>query len=203
MKKVLLFGAVALFGAMNAQLEKGSWIVSGKTGIDFNSSTSKYSAEGQSVDGPEVSSFTITPSAGYFVINNLAIGVDLGFNSTKTTFKNSSLGMDYEDKSSTFTILPNATYYFPTASKVRPYLGAGIGYASLTSTDFFEERETTKGGFLWGAKGGIVYLLNSNIGLDLGAGYNSLTVKQTVDNVEIKTIANTFGVSAGVSLFFK
>ena len=33
MKKVLLVGAIALFGAMNAQMEKGSWIVSGKTGI--------------------------------------------------------------------------------------------------------------------------------------------------------------------------
>ena len=111
--------------------------------------------------------------------------------------------MDFEEKSSTFSILPNATYYFPTASKVRPYLGAGVGYASLTSTDFFEENETTKGGLLWGAKGGIVFLLNSNIGLDLGAGYNSLTINQTVENVEIKTVANTFGVSAGVSLFFK
>ena len=82
-------------------------------------------------------------------------------------------------------------------------IGVTIGMSFLITDYFFEEKETTKGGFLWGAKGGIVYLLNSNIGLDLGAGYNSLTVKQTVDNVEIKTIANTFGVSAGVSLFFK
>lgn len=46
MKKLLLVGAVALFGALNAQMEKGSWIVSGKTGIDFSSATTKYTAEG-------------------------------------------------------------------------------------------------------------------------------------------------------------
>lgn len=203
MKKLMLVGAVALFGAMNAQMEKGSWIVSGKTGIDFNSSTSKYTAQGNSIDGPEVSTFTITPSIGYFVISNLAIGVDLGFNSTKTTFKNSTLGVDYTDKSSTFTFLPNATYYFPTASKVRPYLGAGVGYGSLTGYNEITDTDDTTGGLLWGVKGGLVYLVNSNIGLDLGAGYNSFTVKQTEQNVELKTVANTFGVSAGVSIFFK
>lgn len=203
MKKLLLVGAVALFGAMNAQMEKSSWIVSGKTGIGFNSATSKYSSQGESVDGPKISTFSITPSVGYFVITNLAIGVDLGFNSTKTTFKNSAIDMDFEDTSSTFSILPNATYYFATASKARPYLGAGVGYGSLTSTDFFDNDQTTKGGLLWGVKGGFVYLLNSNVGIDLGAGYNSFTTKQTFENVEIKTVANTFGVSAGVSLFFK
>ncbi len=203
MKKLMLVGTVALFGAMNAQMEKGSWIVSGKTGIDFNSSTSKYTAEGNSIDGPKVSTFTITPSVGYFVISNLAIGVDLGFNSTKTTFKNSTLGVDYTDETSTFTVLPNATYYFPTASKVRPYLGAGVGYGSLTGYNEITDTDDTTGGLLWGVKGGLVYLVNSNIGLDLGAGYNSFTVKQTEQNVELKTVANTFGVSAGVSIFFK
>lgn len=203
MKKLLLIGAVALFGALNAQMEKGSWIVSGKTGIDFSSATTKYTAEGQSYDGPKVSTFTITPSVGYFVANNIAVGVDLGFTSTKTTFKNSALEFDYEEKTSVFSILPNATYYFPTASNLRPYLGAGIGYGSLTSTDFFNDEETTKGGFLWGAKGGLLYMLNSNIGIDLGAGYNSLTTKETVDNTEVKTSADAFGVSAGISVFFR
>lgn len=203
MKKLLVVGAVALFASMNAQMEKNSWIVSGKTGIDFNSSTSKYSSQGNSIDGPKVSTFSISPSVGYFVVDNLAIGVDLGFNSTKTTFTNAALDVDYTDKTSTFTILPNATYYFPTASKVRPYLGAGVGYGSLTGYNEITDTNSTNGGFLWGAKGGLVYLVNSNIGLDLGAGYSSFTVKQTEQNIELKTVANTFGVSAGVSIFFK
>lgn len=174
---------------------KGSWIVSGKTGIDFSSATTKYTAEGQSYDGTKVSTFTITPSVGYFVATSISVDVDLGFTSTKTTFKNSALEFDYEEKTSIFSILPNATYYFPTASNLRPNLGAGIGYGSLTYTDFFNDEETTKGGFLWGAKGGLLYMLNSNIGIDLGAGYNSLTTKETVDNTEVKTSADAFGVS--------
>lgn len=203
MKKVLLAGAVALFGLANAQMEKGSWIVSGKTGIGFNSATTKYEGSGQSIDGPKVSTFSITPSAGYFVANNIAIGVDLGFNSTKTTFKNSLLQIDFVEKTSLFSILPNATYYFSTGNNVRPYLGAGIGYGSMTSTSFYNENETTNGGLLWGAKGGLVYLLNSNVGLDLGATYSSFKTKESVETTEVKTIANAFGVNAGISIFFK
>lgn len=203
MKKLLLVGAFALCGAMNAQMEKGSWIVSGKTGIGFNSATSKYSAEGQTIDGPKVSSFSITPSVGYFAINNLAIGVDLSYTSTKTTFKNSMVGVNYEENQSMIAVLPNATYFFATGTKVRPYLGAGVGYGSATSTDFYNDSETTKGGLLWGAKGGMVYLLNSSIGFDLGVGYNSFTTNETVESVKVKTTVDTFGVNAGVSLFFK
>ena len=124
-------GALALFASMNAQMEKGSWIVSGKTGIGFTSANTKYTAQGQTVDGPKVSSFEITPSVGYFAANNLAIGVDLGFKSTKTTFKNANLGINMEEKNSMFSVMPTATYYFATASKVRPYLGAGVGYGKF------------------------------------------------------------------------
>lgn len=203
MKKLMFAGALALFASMNAQMEKGSWIVSGKTGIGFTSANTKYTAQGQTVDGPKVSSFEITPSVGYFAANNLAIGVDLGLKSTKTTFKNSNLGINMEEKNSMFSVMPTATYYFATASKVRPYLGAGVGYGSLTSEDIFNNNETTKGGLLWGAKGGFVYLLNSSIGLDLGVGYQSFTTKETEQGVEVKTIADGIGVNAGFSLFFK
>ena len=64
MKKLLLVGAVALFGAMNAQTEKGSWVIGGSTTIGFNSKSSKVKYNGQSVDGPKSTSFNITPSAG-------------------------------------------------------------------------------------------------------------------------------------------
>jgi outer membrane protein len=201
MKKVLLLGAVALFSAVSAQMEQGSWIISGKTGIEFNAVNTKYEAEGMSFDGAKVNTFNITPSVGYFAVDNLAIGVDLGYTSTKTTFNNDQLGINFEDETSLFSVMPNATYYFIPGSVVRPYLGAGIGYGSLTSADFFNEGNTTKGGLLWGAKGGMVYLLNNRIGIDFGVGYNSFTTKETVEGTEINTVANGFGVNAGFSLF--
>ncbi|MEG0762171.1 MAG: porin family protein, partial [Chryseobacterium sp.] len=65
MKKLLLAGAVALFGLSNAQMTKGDWVISGNTGAGFNSMSTKYKAEGESEDGPKVSSFSVSPSVGY------------------------------------------------------------------------------------------------------------------------------------------
>lgn len=201
MKKLFLASALALFGAMNAQTEKGSWVVSGKTGLGFNSVNTKYKAEGQSYDGPKVSTFSITPSVGYFVIDNLAAGIDLSYISTKTKVDMPYINENYESTTSTFAIMPNATYYFPTGSSFRPYVGAGVGYGTSkgTESDAVLSGSESAGGLLWGAKGGFVYLMNSTVGLDLGLGYNSFQNKK--DNVT--TNVGTFGVNLGVSFFLK
>lgn len=195
----MLVGAVALFGAMNAQMEKGSWVISGSTSLGFNSVTTKYSAGTQSSTDPSISTFTVTPSVGYFVHDKLAVGVDLGFSSI------SQKEADYKYTMNTVSVLPTATYYFKGATKLVPYLGAGIGYASTTSTEKYNgvSDTDTVDGLAWKAKGGLVYLLNQNVGLDLGLGYNQFTNKETVAGTEYKATVGTFGVNVGLSIFLK
>lgn len=85
MKKLFLVGALALFGAINAQTEKGSWVVAGSTTLGFNSIKSEVKYDGVTEDGPTLSTFTLTPSVGYFVMDNIAVGLDLGYTSIKQT----------------------------------------------------------------------------------------------------------------------
>ena len=209
MKKLLVLGAVALFGAMNAQTEKGSWVVGGSTTLGFNSANTKYKYDGQSEDGPKVSTFTITPSVGYFVIDKLAIGVDLGYTSLTTKMEESFMGTNYSAKStlSTFSILPTATYYFKSDSQILPYLGVGAGYS--TSKEKFtqtgggsNEYEDNLNGFAWKGKGGIVFLLTPSIGIDLGVSYMGSNGKYD-DDSDAKVQTNTFGVNVGISVFLK
>lgn len=202
MKKLFLVSALALFGAMNAQTSKGSWVLSGKAGLGFNSAIQKYKANGTTVDGPKVSILTITPSVGYFVMDNLAIGLDLNYTSTRTTVKINELDLDYDSTNSTLSLLPNATYYFPTGSNFRPYLGAGIGIGSTKAMNPLTDEESTASGLLWGAKGGFVYLLNNSVGLDFGLSYNNLTTSETIQNIKVTTTTGNFGVNAGISVFF-
>ncbi|WP_312821996.1 OmpW family outer membrane protein [Epilithonimonas sp.] len=206
MKKLFLVGALALFGAMNAQTEKGSWVISGSTTIGFNNTSSKVKYNGNSVDGPKTTSFNIKPSAGYFVANNIAVGVDLSFTSTKneSTQYFFDQELNFESKSNTVVVMPNATYYFKSASKVMPYLGAGIGYFSNTikyPSDFSsnEEVKETIDGLAWGAKGGVVFLVTPSIGIDLGLAYVNTSNKEN----DVKNVTNSFGVNAGFSFFFK
>ncbi len=206
MKKLFLLGALAFCATINAQTEKGSWVVSGSTTIGFNNTSSKIKYGTVSYDGPKVTTFNITPSAGYFVINKLAVGMDVAFTSTKSknTEYYSGESLNYETNSSTVVVMPTGTYYFKSASKVMPYLGAGIGYFSNTtkfSSDYYSslDTKTTTDGLAWGAKGGLVLLITPSIGVDLGLSYINTSSKEG----EIKNITNSLGANAGFSFFFK
>lgn len=206
MKKLLVMSAIALFGLVNAQTEKGSWVAGGSTTLGFNSTTSKVKYNGESVDGPKSTTFNVTPSVGYFVANNFAIGLDLGFKSTKNEGSQYILGeeFDYESTESTVIVMPTATYYFKSASKIMPYLGAGVGYFSNTMkypADYFniEETKFTTDGLAWGAKGGVVFLVTPSVGIDLGLAYVNTSNREN----DVKNSTNTFGVNAGFSFFFK
>ncbi|KMQ67265.1 membrane protein [Chryseobacterium sp. FH2] len=206
MKKLLLAGAVALFGLSNAQMSKGDWVISGNTGLGFNTQSSKVKVNGESEDGPKISNFSITPSVGYFVIDGLAVGIDLGFNSN--TLKQDG------DKvtNSTFSVMPTATYYFQTGSKFIPFVGAGIGYASNKTKYSFAnsiidpllfDGDTTTDGLAWKAKAGVTYLATQSLGINLGLGFDQFYTKDTYYNTEVKTTTSNFGVNVGFSYFIK
>lgn len=206
MKKLLLVGALALFGAMNAQTEKGSWVIAGSTTLGFNNVTLKAKANGNTVDGPKTSSFNVTPSVGYFVANKIAVGLDLGFTSTteKGTTYVSTSEYDYKSTSSTMYVMPTLAYYFKSDSKLIPFLGAGVGYFSNTSKHSFSntssfDSKTTVDGLVWGAKGGVVYMITPAIGVDAGVSYLNMSHKED----DVKYLTNTFGVNVGFSFFFK
>lgn len=192
MKKVLLVGAMALFAAVNAQTEKGTWSLGGSSMVGFNSLGVNVKADGDSESSPKLNLFVLTPSVGYFVSNGVNIGVDLNF-------LNASVSGTEETSASVFSILPNVTYYFNTANNTfKPYLGAGVGYSNVNATGVAEEK-ISEGAFTWSAKGGVAYFPNTNVGLNLGLGYQNISKK-----VEESTISlSNLGINAGISVFLK
>lgn len=203
MKKLLLAGAVALFGLSNAQMTKGDWVVSGNTGFGFNNVTTTVKAGGESADGPKVSTFSITPSVGYFVIDKLAVGIDLGLTSATTKYEGT------KTTTTSFSVMPTATYYFANDSKFIPFLGAGIGYASVKNKGEMNvlgvsaSDETTTDGLAWKVKGGVTYMATQSLGINLGVSYDQFSNKQTIMNTDVKTNVKTFGVNVGFSYFIK
>lgn len=200
MKKVLVAGAIALFGLSNAQMTKGDWVISGNTGIGFNNIDTKTKVEGQSYDGTKISTFSVTPSVGYFVIDKLAVGIDLGFTSITTK--------EDGDKStlSNFSVMPTATYYFANSSKLVPFLGAGIGYASNKTKETYAgggSDEYTADGLAWKVKGGVTYMATQSLGINLGVSFDQFSNKESYFGTEFKNTVNTFGVNVGFSYFIK
>ena len=166
-KIVLLLVSVAFSSLAFGQLQQGSWVVSGNSSLQLSSS--KF--EGESSSSTTV---IFSPSIGYFVVDGLAVGV----------------GMDILNSNgyTTYAILPSASYYFQTQSQVKPFLQVGVGYSGMSSDG------DSIGGLALGAGTGITFLINQNVGLNLGLQYLRGDYSGAVHN--------SFGGALGFSLFF-
>ncbi len=200
MKKLTLIALLSFFGTANAQTEKGNWIVSGATSLGFNSNKITNKSGDVSVDGQKTTTFNVKPAIGYFVIDNLSVGIDLGYEVQKY---DEYLGFEQKTKvtASTFSVLPSATYYFKTDSKAFPYVGAGAGYALNNSKTTITAPYKTNF-FQWKAKAGLAYFITPSIAVDLGLSYDQLSTKfnETQMISENKVIFKNFGANIGINV---
>ncbi|MGA9213006.1 outer membrane protein [Kaistella sp.] len=190
MKKVLLFGAIVFFGAVNAQTEKGTWMVSGKSEIAFNSTNAKAKLKGQEVSEIKTSTFSFAPAAGYFIIDYLAIGVGLNYTNSKVE----------DSKSDTFVIIPQLSYFFPVTGEVKPYVEAGVGYATNKTTE--GNADFKLNGIAYGFGAGVAYFVKPNVALNLGLNYSALHLKYS-ENKDFESDTNNLGLGIGISVFLK
>lgn len=151
MKKILLLLSIAAFTApsINAQTEKGDWMVGGY----FRLNTSKNNTQ-----------IGLSPNAGAFIINNLAVGA--------------SLLLDYskfgENKRTDFGIGPFVRYYF-TQANVRPVMHGSLNFTSSRNQTAITS--TTENGLSYFLGGGAAIFLNEQVSLDGLMGYQHSKLK--------------------------
>ncbi len=111
---------IGLSFVANAQTEKGNFLISASSNLDFTSSSIKLKNGDTSNDGGDMSTFEFTPAVGYFVANNLALGVMLSLESSS----DEEDGDKYTE--TTTMLLPFAVLYFGK-SNVKPFVQAAFG----------------------------------------------------------------------------
>lgn len=218
MKKISLFIALVSFGTITAQTEKGTFIISGQTGIGFNSTTVKYEYAGQTSDGPKTNAFNISPSVGFFIIDNLAISIELDYKTATTkqqilipsnTVGAGFIPIDSKSKETTLSIVPTVTYFF-SKGKARPYINAGMGFANINQEinsygsiegdgEFISSSKINNDGLVWGAGGGLAYFITNTISFDIGLAY----AKYTYEEEDVKVKTGALGANIGISVFLK
>ncbi|WP_294198887.1 outer membrane protein [Chryseobacterium sp. sg2396] len=116
MKKVLMAGAIALFGLSNAQIAAGTTYLSGSVG---------YSQEETNNGNNKTENFNVLPTVGYFVSNNFAIGLGIGYQTQKNTnVVNNFIGAGTtivttnEIKQPAFVVAPFARKYWTLGDKL-------------------------------------------------------------------------------------
>src|SRR6187399_537993 len=97
-----------------AQFNKGRWLADGTMSLSANKNESHF---GTSVSNSSSTNFGLSPSVGYFFINQLAGGLTLSFSTTKSTGQSLNPGTgtveDVTRNGNSVSIGPFVRYYLP------------------------------------------------------------------------------------------
>ncbi|CAM4449819.1 outer membrane beta-barrel protein [Flavobacterium terrigena] len=173
MKKVLLT-AVAVFSLtfVNAQEEKETTGVGFSKGNVFVSGAVGFGSS--STADVKETSFTFSPKVGFFVTENIAVGVKLGLESTKNDD-----GVDTIEKTNDFSAGVFGRYYFTPSSQFSVFAQLGVDMtSSKTTTDItgFPSMEGKSNGFGVAFAPGVNYFLSDNFAIEATwgmLGYNT------------------------------
>ncbi len=204
MKNLYLVFVIAVLGLFTtkAQTEEGNFTFSGSSTMSFATSSLQGQFEGEDVGNETtVNLLTFTPSVAYFVIENLSLGLELGYSSQKQE------NADSEFKTNTLGIFAGGNYFIETGSEnLRPFVGLSAGLSSAKSTfsidnGFTNDEMTDKSsGFTYIVRGGLSYFINQNVSVDFLLRYLSANLKDG-DNSDFVVKDRSIGVGLGFSIF--
>lgn len=162
MKKVLLsLAAVFAFGLANAQETESNGFAKGDV---FLSGTVGFSSE--STGDAKTTGFNIAPSAGYFVNENIAVGLSLGYNSLKNEVPSNPVTS--ESKYTSFGVGAFGRYYFTPGNSFSLFGQLGVGYESGKLEQNSDESKTDS--FNIGVAPGINYFVSEHFALEATFG---------------------------------
>lgn len=156
---------VFVLNCIMAQTGKDTWLLGGNAG---------FSSQKQ---GSTTTYLNFSPNAGYFVINDLAIGGLLSYTSIKP---------EGYDAISSFSFSPFVRYYFlPLGSGAKLFGNGSFGFGSAKQSGTSESFTT------WSLSAGPAIFLNQNTALEIALSYGSMKYKNDPDAI------NTFGINIG------
>ena len=207
MKKSILIAIVSFFAfsSAQAQTEQGTVFVGGNLGL--MSSSSKFKIGNTETETNKNLSYNFSPNIGYFVANNTAIGINLGYGGRKDIEYNGITKNTFTSTSVNAGLF--AQHYF----MLLPQFGlTGSLYADYSFGPLKVENENTVTGAVakteykssniaFGLNGGGVWFPSSHIGISAGIGILNYTIykqeeKNATPEVKLKDSGFNFGLSS-------
>jgi hypothetical protein len=179
MKKVL-FAAFLLVSsnAIFAQVDQGQWLVGGNAQFNFGK-----------IGDTKYTTISVAPDAGYFVINQLAVGLRPELSYSKSKYKVGNVSN--ESSTTDFTVAPFVRYYFmPSGEKVNIFGDASYGFGSSK-----EKGEESVSSNYYQIAAGPAIFLTPNTALELAVYYRSYGGDAFPDDR-----FNNFGLNVGFQI---
>ncbi len=198
MKKLLLFAFLFASFSGFSQTSKGKIVLSGAAGLSVAAQTQTPEYDGETGDDLKITTIQFMPTFGYFIIDNLAVGL-MG-NISSTAYKNED---GDKQNISTIFIAPTAKYYF-MEGKIKPFAQVAVGLSSMTNKYTPKDGDNEKdkfSGLVFGGGGGVAFFLNDNVSIDAGLNYFRSNMKNSDDD-KYKEKQGTFSGVIGVSVYF-
>ena len=198
MKRVIIsfVAIVAMITMSNAQVFVGGSVGIGTTG-------GKAKSGGISIDYPSTFTIDFSPKVGFFLSDDLSVGLDITFQNTKTTTPKYSGNDDRVVKSTAFGIGAFGRYKIAEAGNLAFLVEGDLGFLSAKSKTTIGST-TTEGDpvsvLYFGVLPVLSYELTSSLSLEancnfLRLGFASYTVKDVKDK-DNKTTSNAFELGA-------
>ena len=215
MKKVITFISVLCFlgfSVSEAQIIRGRSLLGVSTSfsyVNFGSDImslgfTSTSYKGNSTDyvdpgKDKIITLNLLPRFGYFVANNLALGLNLCIASSTD-----KPGDGEKYTMTAFGAGPFVRYYI-SGSKVMPFFEVSTLFGSVTSKNVYLGNEYSNSSSMRsiGAGAGVAVKVGEKVTFDLMAGYNSMSEKAKENNPnDNRTVQGTLGFKFGFVVLF-
>jgi len=188
-----------------AQTQKGNFDLSGKTGLNFLFSSGSSGTDSIQATKTKSNEYEFTSGAGYFIINNLSVGVSgrYSYNYSKIE-TNNYINNTTQNITETLTIVPQIQYYFPIEGKLKPTTAIGVGYTWLQErdsrvTENYNKVYSLSGLSFYGVLG-VSYFITKSVSFDLGFQYSHSKLKDKMGSDQSQK-QNQLAATIGISVF--
>ena len=186
-----------LMGGISSTIAFGGAYGSELMSLGF--ATTSYKHDGTTEASYKTTVYNFLPKAGYFVIDNLAAGLEILISGY------SEKDVDDGDtwKESTVGIGPFVRYYYPL-EKIYPFAEAKTIFGSCKETEWDGDEEKS-GLFMFGIYLGAAIPIVEHVTIDFSAGYSRASYKYTYEgeggDEDVSEIHGGFGIGFGISIY--
>ena len=207
-KKLGLLTLLSLLTAgslLSQVLNKGNFVIGSTVGFSTASSNVNQTMNGveQDVDGPSSLQISVAPNVGYFLIDNLTLGIGMDYTFSRLEENN----QDRTDDSD-FLFGPFVRYYYPVEEGMAFFFLLDFGFGNSSDEQLINDskQKVSSNIFAVGFGPGFTIYSSKNIGIESILKYNFARSEFDTESGGIKTSTvnrtNQFDVSLGVQFYF-